>query len=106
MSTMSAASALSSLEAVRQVGAEGIVSKRRGSLYTGGQSRDWRKTKCHQRSVFAITGFSELREGRLEAIYVAEERDGVLYPAGQVRFGLAGKGCGTWSTSCTPTPAA
>lgn len=32
-------------EAVRQVGAEGIVSKRRGSFYRGGASRDWVKTK-------------------------------------------------------------
>ena len=78
-------------EAVRQVGAEGIVSKRRGSLYRGGESRDWLKTKCHETGVFAITGFSELGEGRLEAIYVAEARDGELRPAGQVRFGFAGK---------------
>ena len=42
--------------------------------------------------MFAITGFSELGEGRLEAVYVAEERDGLLRPAGQVRFGFAGKG--------------
>src|SRR3954471_16041978 len=47
-------------EAVRQVGAEGIVSKRRGSFYRGGESRDWLKTKCHETGVFAITGFSEL----------------------------------------------
>src|SRR3954469_24582383 len=79
-------------EAVRQVGAEGIVSKRRGSIYRGGESRDWLKTKCHETGLFAITGFSELGEGRLEAIYVAEERDGALHPAGQVRFGFAGKG--------------
>jgi hypothetical protein len=39
-----------------------------------------------------ITGFSELGEGRLEAVYVAEVRDGTLVPAGQVQFGLAGKG--------------
>ena len=50
------------------------------------------KTKCHESGVFAITGFSELGEGRLEAVYVAEARDGVLRPAGQVRFGFAGKG--------------
>jgi bifunctional non-homologous end joining protein LigD len=79
-------------EAVRQVGAEGIVSKRRGSFYQGGRSRDWLKTKCHETGTFAITGFSELGGGRLEAVYVAEERDGVLHPAGQVRFGFAGKG--------------
>ena len=59
-------------EAVRQVGGEGIVSKRRGSIYLGGESRDWLKTKCHETGTFAITGFSELGEGRLEAIYVAE----------------------------------
>ena len=79
-------------EAVRQIGAEGIVSKRRGSLYRGGESREWLKTKCSETGVFAITGFSELGEGRLDAVYVAEARDGVLYPAGQVRFGFAGKG--------------
>jgi hypothetical protein len=39
-----------------------------------------------------ITGFSELGEGRLEAVYVAERRGSELMPAGQVRFGFAGKG--------------
>jgi hypothetical protein len=34
----------------------------------------------------AITGFSELGEGKLDAVYVAEARDGVLCPAGQVPF--------------------
>jgi bifunctional non-homologous end joining protein LigD len=79
-------------EAVRQIGAEGIVSKRRGSFYRGGENREWLKTKCSETGVFAITRFSELGEGRLDAVYVAEARDRVLYPAGQVRFGFAGKG--------------
>lgn len=39
-----------------------------------------------------ITGFQELGEGRLEALRVAEEIGGTLVPAGQVRFGFAGKG--------------
>jgi hypothetical protein len=43
-----------------------------------------------------ITGFSELSGGRLEAVYVAEDRDGVLHPAGTVQFGFAGKGL--WHT--------
>src|SRR5215813_13549220 len=73
-------------EAVRQIGAEGIVSKRRGSLYRGGESGEWLKTKCSETGVFAITGFSELGNGKLDAVYVAEVRDGVLSPAGQVRF--------------------
>ena len=80
------------LEAVRQVGAEGIVSKRLGSLYRGRGTRDWLKTKCHETGVFVITGFQELGEGRLEALFVAEERGGDLAYAGQVRFGFAGKG--------------
>src|SRR5438270_12161626 len=55
------------------------------------ESREWLKTKRSETGVFAITGFSELGEGRLDAVYVAEARDGVLYPAGQVRF-FVGKG--------------
>jgi bifunctional non-homologous end joining protein LigD len=78
-------------EAVRQIAGEGIVSKRRGSLYGGGESREWLKTKCSETGVFAITGFSELDDGKLDAVYIAEAREGVLCPAGQVRF-FVGKG--------------
>lgn len=78
---------------VREIGAEGIVSKRLGSLYRGRESRDWLKTKCHTVGRFFITGFQELGKGRLEAVHVAEEgEDGELRAAGQVRFGLAGRG--------------
>jgi len=58
-------------EAVRQIGGEGIVSKRRGSQYRGGESREWLKTKCSETGVFEITGFSELGDGKLDAVYVA-----------------------------------
>jgi ATP-dependent DNA ligase len=74
-------------EAVRQTGAEGIVSKRAGSPYRGGTSRDWLKTKVSEPGAFVITGFRDR-----ESIAVAELRVGVLVPAGQVQFGLAGKG--------------
>jgi ATP-dependent DNA ligase len=79
-------------EAVRQIGAEGIVSKRRGSIYLGGESRDWRKVKVFETGRFVITGFAELGEGRIEAIYVAEDRDEALVPVGTVQFGLGYKG--------------
>ena len=82
-------------EHVRALGAEGIVSKRAGSRYPGGVSRDWRKTKCHVTGRFVVTGFRELGPGRFEALYVAERRGGELVAGGQVRFGLAGKGL--WS---------
>ena len=38
--------------AVRQVGAEGIVSKRAGSRYGAGTSRDWLKTKAGETGAF------------------------------------------------------
>lgn len=74
------------------LGAEGIVSKRLGSRYHGGPSRDWLKTKCHATGWFFITGFQELGPGRLEALHITEEIEGGLAPAGQVRFGFAHKG--------------
>ena len=64
-------------------------------MYRGRATRDWLKTKCHETGVFVITGFQELGEGRLEALFVAEKRGGDLAYAGQVRFGFAGKGL--WS---------
>ena len=67
-------------------------AKRAGSAYRGGESREWLKSKCHAVGIFVITGFTELGEGRLEAIYVAEVLAGELRPVGQVRFGFAGKG--------------
>jgi bifunctional non-homologous end joining protein LigD len=73
-------------EAVRQIGAEGIVSKRLGSAYRAGTSRDWLKTKVSETGAFVITGVVER-----EAVAVAEWRDGVLVPAGLVKFGLADK---------------
>jgi bifunctional non-homologous end joining protein LigD len=71
-------------EAVQQIGAEGVVSKRLGRAYRGGETRDWLKAKCHKVGHFAITGFQELGEGRLEAVHVAEDIEGKLAPAGQV----------------------
>jgi bifunctional non-homologous end joining protein LigD len=44
-------------EAVRRIGAEGIVSKRAGSAYRGGPSRDWLKAKVSETAAFVITGF-------------------------------------------------
>jgi bifunctional non-homologous end joining protein LigD len=79
-------------DAVREIGAEGIVSKRRGSMYLGGESRDWRKVKVFETGRFVITGFAELGDGRIEAIYVAEDRDEELVPVGTVQFGLGYKG--------------
>jgi bifunctional non-homologous end joining protein LigD len=82
-------------EAMRNAGCEGIVSKRLGSAYRGGQSKDWLKVKVSETGMFVVTGFQELGPNRLEAIRVAEKLSGALVDAGEVRFGFAGKGL--WS---------
>ncbi len=82
-------------EAVRQIGAEGIVSKRLGSLYRGGVSGDWLKAKCHETGTFVITGFQELGEGRLEALFVAESVTATSPMPARSRFGFARRGL--WS---------
>jgi bifunctional non-homologous end joining protein LigD len=74
-------------EAVRQIGAEGIVSKRAGSPHRGGVGRDWLKTKVSETGAFVITGYIER-----EAVAVAELHGGELVPAGLVKFGLVGTG--------------
>jgi bifunctional non-homologous end joining protein LigD len=78
-------------DAVRQAGAEGIISKRRGRPYRASGRRDWVKTKVSETGRFVVTGFSELGPGLIDAVYIAELRGNRLVPAGAVRFGLAGK---------------
>jgi bifunctional non-homologous end joining protein LigD len=78
-------------EAMQKAGCEGIVSKRLGSPYRGGQSKDWLKVKVSETGVFVVTGFKELGPNRLEAIRLAEKQSGALLAAGEVRFGFTGK---------------
>lgn len=80
-------------ERVRAIGAEGIVSKRLGSLYCAGRSADWLKTKVSDVGEAVIIGFVELGDGRLDGLAVAEETaTGELIPCGLVKFGFAGMG--------------
>jgi bifunctional non-homologous end joining protein LigD len=76
------------LAAVREVGAEGIVAKRRAGLYRSGPSREWLKTKCSAIGRFVITGFRDATPGEIEAVTVAEVIDDRLLPAGEVQFGV------------------
>jgi bifunctional non-homologous end joining protein LigD len=81
-------------EKVREMGGEGVVSKRLGRPYRGGESRDWLKSKVFEIGRFAITGFQELGEGRLEAIHVAKEHDGAYIR--RARCGSASPAAGLW----------
>jgi bifunctional non-homologous end joining protein LigD len=73
---------------VREVGAEGIIAKRRAGLYRAGPSREWLKTKCSEVGKFVITGFRDVTPGEIEAIIVAEIIDDKLMPVGEVQFGV------------------
>ena len=53
--------------------AESIVSKRAGTRYGAGTSRDWRKIQVNETGAFVITGYIER-----EMIAVAELKDDML----------------------------
>jgi bifunctional non-homologous end joining protein LigD len=44
---------------VRELGLEGVVSKRLSSPYTEGRGRDWLKSKCTKRQEFVILGYTD-----------------------------------------------
>src|SRR3546814_3431149 len=43
---------------------EGVIGKRKDSLYSSRRSRDWIKLKCTQRQEFVIGGFTDPKEAR------------------------------------------
>jgi bifunctional non-homologous end joining protein LigD len=83
------------LEATRQQGLEGIVSKRRSSRYTfGARSKDWLKFPHRQRTSWVVGGWrlETDSQDRLGAVLVGEPTaDGGLRYRGRVGSGIAGK---------------
>jgi bifunctional non-homologous end joining protein LigD len=75
------------LHEAREMGLEGIVSKRRGSPYRSGRNPNWRKTKCTLLDFFAIIG-AEPTRGSVRSLKVAHLRNGILTPCGSVGSGL------------------
>jgi bifunctional non-homologous end joining protein LigD len=73
-------------DAVREIGGEGIVAKRKSGAYRSGPSHEWLKTKCSEVAEFIITGFRDGEPGTLEAVTVAEPE--TLRPQGEVQFGV------------------
>jgi bifunctional non-homologous end joining protein LigD len=74
-------------------GLEGIISKRRGTPYTGGRGGDWVKTKCLARQELVIGGFTDPRRGRtgLGALIVGVHDHERLVYAGKVGTGFTAK---------------
>lgn len=78
------------LEEVRKLGLEGIISKRAGSAYRSGRSRDWLKIKCHLRQEFVVVGYTDPQGSRphFGSLVIALWKDGVLTYRGKVGTGF------------------
>ena len=61
--------------AVDGLGLEGMVSKRAGAAYVGGQSTTWLKTKCYQETDYEIAGIQRERGKPAMALMVDAERN-------------------------------
>ena len=77
----------------REHGLEGVVAKRRGSTYRGGErTGDWTKVKCTREEDFVVVGWSEGtgRRGSLGALDLATYEGAGLVARGSVGSGLDG----------------
>jgi bifunctional non-homologous end joining protein LigD len=78
-----------------QLGLEGVIGKRRGSIYVQRRSEDWIKLKCVQRQEFVIGGFTwpdDARPNGIGALLVGYRDDqGRLQYAGKVGTGYTGE---------------
>ncbi len=73
-----------------ELGAEGIVSKRAGSVYLPGRSKSWIKTKCFRRQEFVVGGFTKPANGTdgVGALLLGYYDDKKLVYAGRVGTGF------------------
>jgi bifunctional non-homologous end joining protein LigD len=83
------------LQSACQLGLEGVIGKRRGSIYVQRRSDDWIKLKCTQRQEFVIGGFTwpdDSRPNGIGALLVGvKDEEGVLQYAGKVGTGFTGE---------------
>jgi DNA ligase D-like protein (predicted ligase)/DNA ligase D-like protein (predicted polymerase)/DNA ligase D-like protein (predicted 3'-phosphoesterase) len=79
-------------EAVQQMGLEGILAKRRDSIYQCGKRSDsWLKIKARQTTECIIIGYTEGsgdRKGTFGALHLAQEQNGELKYVGKVGTGF------------------
>ncbi len=79
-------------EKVRELGAEGMVSKRADSAYHSGRTRDWLKAKTVAREEFLVGGFTPPKGAREDIgallLGTRERRSGPLHYAGKVGTGF------------------
>lgn len=77
-------------KSAEQLGCEGIVSKRKGSLYSARRSTAWLKTKAYTTGTFEVIGVDVTPGGAPVALLAVGGEDGRIY-AGNAFIGLPGK---------------
>jgi len=79
------------IAAACSMGLEGIIGKRRDSIYTARRSGSWIKLKCGQRQEFVIGGYTDpqgSRSGFGSLLLGTYDKDGKLHYAGNVGSGF------------------
>ncbi len=77
------------LEAFREKGLEGVVSKKADSTYRSGRTNSWLKVKCVNEQEFVIVGYQPSARGRAFAsLMLADKVDGKLAYRGNVGTGF------------------
>jgi bifunctional non-homologous end joining protein LigD len=80
------------LEAFREQGLEGVVSKKANSTYQSGRSNSWLKAKCVNEQEFVIIGYQPSLKGRAFAsLMLADHENGKLVYRGNVGAGFNDK---------------
>jgi bifunctional non-homologous end joining protein LigD len=86
------------LEAFREKGLEGVVSKKMDSSYRSGRTNSWLKVKCVNEQEFVIIGYQPSARGRAFAsLMLADHVDGKLIYRGNVGTGFTDKTLATIS---------
>ena len=80
------------LEAFREQGLEGVISKKVDCRYIGGRTRNWLKIKLVNEQEFVIVGYQQSLKGRAFAsLILADRENGELVYRGNVGTGFTDK---------------
>lgn len=77
-------------ERAEREGWEGVIAKRRGSIYEHRRSKEWLKMKCELSQNFVVGGFTDPQGKRvgLGALLVGHHKDGEFVFAGKIGTGF------------------
>lgn len=77
-------------ERAQREGWEGVIAKRRGSIYEHRRSKQWLKMKCELSENFVVGGFTDPQGKRvgLGALLVGHHKDGEFVFAGKIGTGF------------------